>query len=1315
VTRRPQQQSSACRCSQSESTLCTRSKGSDGLQDPGPARGRGRRAGDRAGGAKQRTLLAILLLHRNEVVSTERLLEDLYGADQPATAQKSLQAHVSRLRKVLGADRLLTRGSGYVLETGSEEVDADRFVRRLDAGRGALASGDASGSELALAEALSLWRGAPLDDVSYEAFAQSEIARLEELRVACMEALCEARLALGRHAELVGALERLTSEHPHRERLRSLQMFALYRSGRQADALAAYRDARRVLRDELGLEPSRALQELEQAILRQEPDLDYRPDGRVLADEPTQPPVTPASHAREARKTVTAVFFAVRTWSEHGDRLDPEALRRVTALAFDELRDAVERHGGSVETITSAGLSAVFGVPVVHEDDALRALRAADEARSRLTGLADGLAGAHRARLHVTVGVSTGEVIAGGSDAAQPRATGEPLTTSSRLGQEGDAGDIVLDEATTRVTRHAAIVEPAALGSERALRVVELTVGQRATRRFESEMVGRERERRRLRDAFEQATSDRSCQLFTILGPAGVGKSRLVREFLRDIAGQATVGTGRCLPYGEGITYWPVVEVVKDLAGLDDAESPELSQLRLLALLDGIGGSDAVVQRVAQTIGASAEVAAVEESSWAIRTLFETLASRRPLVVVFDDVHWGETTFLDLVEDIAEQSRDAPLLLVCMARPELVEVRPAWGGGKLNATSVLLEPLSDRECARLIGNLVGETEITADVRSRIAEAAEGNPLFVEEMLSMLVDDGLLVREDGRWAATRDLGRVPVPPTIQALLAARLDQLDPDERTTIEAAAVEGKVFHQGSIESLAPNPSAVPTSLAALVRKELVRPEPSVFSGERAFRFRHLLIRDAAYEAIPKQVRAVLHERHVCWLEDTIGDGSVEYEEIIGYHLEQAFRYRADLGAVDDASRALGRRAAERLGTAGRRAFQRSDAAAGANLVSRAATLLSPSDPLRVELVPNVRTVQGRTDLSWADRVLTEAVEAAATTGDRRLAAHALVQRGFLRLFTGSAVDAPDLIDVANRAITAFDAIGDELGLARAWRLVAQAHYLDHRVAASAAASEQALEHVRLAGDPFEEGEIVEWLVIALLLGPAHASVAIPRCEQLVEETAGRPLLQAQILGALAPLLAMQGKAAEADEVLARGRRIMEAAGEWIWIVSFWRSMVHLWRNDALAAERELRPGYEALKRIGERSHFSSLAHGLANALYMQGRYDETERLTRECEEACRPNDVHSHILWRSTRAKVLARREELDGAMELARDALVLAEQGDFLPAHAGAQEDFSKVLYMAGRTAEARLAMEEAIRLYDEKGNHLAADRARALNTRS
>jgi tetratricopeptide (TPR) repeat protein len=499
--------------------------------------------------------------------------------------------------------------------------------------------------------------------------------------------------------------------------------------------------------------------------------------------------------------------------------------------------------------------------------------------------------------------------------------------------------------------------------------------------------------------------------------------------------------------------------------------------------------------------------------------------------------------------------------------------------------------------------------------------------------------------------------------------------------------------------------AGVRDALQTLARRDLVRSDKAVFSGERGYRFHHLLVRDAAYDAIPKEARAMLHERHAAWLEANLGERALELDEIIGYHYEQAHEYRAALGDATDATRALGRAGAERLGTAGRRAFLRSDGPAGVNLISRSVALLAADDPFRVELVPNVRVVQGLGDLSWADRVLTEAVEAAATNGDRALAAHALVQRGLLRLFTDREVLPGELFDVAERAIAVFDELGDELGLTRAWRLSAQAHYLDRRSRACADASEVALVHARRANDPFEEREIVEWLVIALLLGPAPAPQALARCLDLLDERWDDPLLPAEIAGAAAALAAMQGDAVEAEALIDRARAAMEDADEWIWIVAFWFAFVRVWHGDAVAAENELRPAYDALKRMGagETSHFSSIAHALANALYLQGRYDEAEELTGECERASRPNDIHSQTLWRSVRAKTLARRGELDDARRLGRDAVEFAATSDFLLAHADALSDLGEVYELAGEPQEATRALEGAMELYERKGNVL------------
>ncbi len=1255
------------------------------------------------GGAKQRALLAVLLLHANQVVSQDLLIDALWENDPPEAAHKALHVYVFGLRKLLGKERLQTRAPGYRLRVQGDELDLERFRRLRDQG--------------SFAEALALWRGPPLSDFAYQRFAQAEIARLEDERLACLEEHIERELAAGRHAELTGELEALVAGNPLRERLRSQLMLALYRSGRQAEALEAYQQARSTLVDELGIEPGRELRELQQAILNQDPALELQTKPARQEQREEWPDHADEGHVRqtlerEVRKTITALFLDARIASARSSSVDPEALRRVTAGMLDEVRAAVGPHGGVLETVAGTAVTIVFGLPAVHEDDALRAVRAAKDARDRLSTLSAELKAEIALDIEFTIGISTGEVVAGG-DTNVIGAIGEPLTRSPVLAAAAEPGAIVIDEPTRRRVRDLVVTEPAG----ESWRVVDVPHDSLvAASRLTSPMVGRQRERRRLRDAFGQAEGDRSCQLFTVLGLAGVGKSRLVQEFLAAVAGRALVARGRCLPYGEGITFWPLSEALKEAVGFADSDSPDTVVQKLHSVLRDTPDSSLAARQVAELIDfgdtSASAVGGSGDGFAATRALLEALAHTAPLVLVFDDIHWAEATFLDLVEDLADSLRDSPVLLICLARPELLDLRRGWGGGKVNATSVLLEPLSDAECEQLIGNLVGGANIAEEVAGRIRDAAEGNPLFVEEMLSMLIDDGLLVRAHGGWSATTQLASAPVPPTIQALLAARLDQLDPDERTVIERAAVEGKVFHGGSVSELVPaslRPS-VGEHLQELVRKELVRPYRPDFTAERAYRFRHLMIRDAAYDSIPKTTRAELHERFARWLEQKTGERMTGYEEIVGYHLEQAVRYRAELGRSDETTKALAQEAAQRLGAAGSRAFVRRDAQAAVGLMSRAVALMPQDDPARIDLVPNVRVVQGLSgDLSWADRVLAETVAAAAAADDRRLEAHSLVQLAFLRLFTQPDVTSGELLDVAARAIVAFEELGDELGLARAWRLSAQAHYLARRAGPCAEASAEALEHARLAGDQLEKREIVEWLCVALMLGPTPAAEAAARCETLLEEVHADPILEPTVLAVLGNARAMQGHLDEARELLDRWRQRLAEFGDSIWLFAINFGWVLL-GDDPVAAEQELRPGYEALGRLGEKSHFSSVAGLLARAVCAQGRYDEAERLARESEEAARPNDIHSHVLWRTTRSQVLAQRGDLEAAEELGLEAVAFASTTDFLDSHADALMNLAELRLLAGGQEEAVANAEAALLLYEQKGNVLAADRVRS-----
>jgi class 3 adenylate cyclase len=513
---------------------------------------------------------------------------------------------------------------------------------------------------------------------------------------------------------------------------------------------------------------------------------------------------------REQRKVVTVLFCDVAGSTALGESLDPEALRILMSSYFDVARGAIERHGGTLEKFIGDAVMAVFGVPTVREDDALRAVRAAEELR-------DGVA------IDVRIGVNTGGVVTGTGDTL---VTGDAVNVAARLEQAAAPGEVLLGAGTYRLVRDAVdaeLIPPIeAKGKAEPLtayRLRAVTGDVAVARRSDAPLVGRCRERRMLVDAWDRCTSEGACSLFTILGSAGVGKSRLAAEFLAGL--DARVVSGRCLSYGEGITYWPVVGAVKEL----------------------LAGSVAPNATIAALLGEGQ--APADEIAIAVRKLFEAAAVDRPLVVVFDDIQWGELTFLDLIEHIGDWSRDAPILLLCLARPELLELRPNWGGGKLNATAVLLEPLSTTETDELIDELLDGRGLDPTLRERIRASAEGNPLFVEQMLAMVEESP---------------EQVTVPSTIQALLAARLDQLPASERAALERGSVEGQVFHGSAVAALAPDDPDVPSRLLGLVRKELVRPTVGTLPGDDAFRFRHLLIRDAAYDSLPKAARAELHE-----------------------------------------------------------------------------------------------------------------------------------------------------------------------------------------------------------------------------------------------------------------------------------------------------------------------------------------------------------------------------------------------------------------------------------------------------------------------
>jgi tetratricopeptide (TPR) repeat protein len=918
--------------------------------------------------------------------------------------------------------------------------------------------------------------------------------------------------------------------------------------------------------------------------------------------------------------------------------------------------------------------------------------------------------------------VNTGEVVAGDPSSGQRLVTGDTVNVAARLEQAAGEREVLLGELTYKLVRDAVEVEPVEplelkgksepVPAYRLVSVAE--TGEGWTRRRDAPMVGREAELELLVSKFHEAVATRSPRLVTVIGDAGVGKSRLNDEFLHTVSRGARVLRGRCLSYGDGITFWPLVEAVRQAASIREDDPPETALLKLSALA-GERNAD-VVDRVAAAIGLGAHQFSLEELFWGTRKLFELLARESPLVVLFDDIHWAEPTFLELIEHLLDSTAEAPLLLLCPARHDLLERNPEWAE-RARAARMVLQPLTSADMEAVVGNLLGEAGISNEARARIVASADGNPLFVEQMLSMLIDNGLLRFEDGRWIAASDLADLAVPPTIQALLAARLDSLTDAERAVIEPASVIGHVFAEAAVEALvadAARPS-VHGHLSNLSRKQLVRLDLSAIDEER-FRFSHVLIREAAYNGLLKRARATFHEHFVEWADVVNRERGreTEYEEILGYHLEQAYRYLSELGPIDEHGRELGRDGSRRLASAGRRAFARADMAAAARLLERAASLLEERDRQRLALLPDLSEAlldTGR--FADAGAVAAEAAAAARDSSDSRLEAHAALAHLLLGRYAGEPSWGARVAEETTKIIPALEHAKDYAGLAKAWRLVCLARMNECRFADFLAAAEKDLEYATLAGDRRGQMRAVTGTALAAAFGPTPVDEAIPRCEEVLAQVAGENRRSHGAVAALlARLYAMRGDVERARVLCDESRAVFEDGGSHV--ASLARALdaglVALSADDLDLAERELRRGYDALAAIGETYYTSTIAAILAEVLYEAGRLDEANEFTRVAEEVTSDDDAATQAEWLSVRAKVLARSGQHEQAFALAGEAVQLLSETDALVWQADAIRDEAEVLWLAGRETRAQERFAEAIRRYEAKGDIASARRARA-----
>jgi DNA-binding SARP family transcriptional activator/tetratricopeptide (TPR) repeat protein len=1176
-----------------------------------------------------RALLAFLLLHANEPVSSDRLIDQVWGPDPPKTAGASLQNYISRLRKAIGPELIVSQPPGYLLRVDPERYDLTRFERLTAEARGAEPRERAE----KLRAALALWRGPALDDLSYEPFVRDEVGRLEEERLAALEDCIDAELELGRRdSELIGELEQLVEEHPLRERFRAQLMRVLYRAGRQADALDAFTSAREALTETLGLEPGEELRSLQQAILRQDSSLGTAPE--------------PAAARAPDRRKVTVLFCDLVGSSELAAGLDPEAYRALLSHYFELVRAAIQHHGGTLEKFIGDAVMAVFGVPDLHEDDALRAVRAASEAQAALRG----------EEIAARIGVSTGEVHVLSERGEPLHVSGAVTSIAAQLEGRAPAGGVLVSDETYTLVRdalHAQRLDDAWL--------VEQVVAGAApyARRLDAPLVGRAAELERLHAAYVDARDNARSRVVTVAGEAGIGKTRLMRELVSCVREDARVLVGRCTSYGDGATYLPIAEIVLQATGERSLESIE-------AVLAPDEDAAQVARRIAELVGLAEGPSAPGEAFWAVRRFVEALARERPVVLAIDDIHWAEPTLLDLIEYLGEWTA-APVLVLCGARREFLEERPTWGGPTSTGFVVELRSLDAGEVEKLVLGLAAGP-VDPLVERRIVEQGGGNPLFAEQLLALATE-------------APDLVLAQTPPTVEALIASRLDRLDVSELAVLRRASVVGRRFTRAELEDVTPPEEGQRTDqdLADLTERALLHPRESVYI------FHHVLVRDVAYRSLPKAERADLHERAARGLDRR--DGA---EEIVGYHFEQAHRFLDEVGRLDDRAHELAAAGAERLEGAGLRAWKRSDAPAAANLLSRAVKLAPDDGPIcELALALNVRGERAR------------AMELLADVRDAR----AEMERAFLQSLS-EPDRAGDLLELATAAIPVFEQAGDNRALGRAWYCVAHVRggfYCEY------GAMEEAAERVaacyRRAGWSFSGA--VDLLGVALNFGPRPVDEAIARLELTAADSGYRDV-EANAAIWLGCLEAMRENFDVARAHVEGARVAFRELGLMAGVVdSCGRALgtIETLAGSPTAAERSLRDACLFWQELRNAPVLATRAAELAAALYEQGRYDESAKWLRVASESAGDDDLDALLTRQPVEARLRARQGDMEEAERVARANVKLAERTDALNRHADALLALSEVLDLAGSPGESRECLRQAVALYERKGNLAAA----------
>ena len=999
------------------------------------------------------------------------------------------------------------------------------------------------------------------------------------------------------------------------------------------------------------------------------------------------------------RRLITVLFCDIVGSTELAERLDAERLRKVLDRYFGAMRGAIQRHGGTVEKFIGDAVAGTFGIPEAHEDDALRAVRAALEMQGAAAEI-DAEIDDPGVRMVVRIAIHCGEAFADEAAAIQGRIAGDVFNTAARLQAAAEPGDVVVSAAAERMLHRR--VNFAALGAIElkgkakpvgAYRVVGI---RPMSARFETPLVGRERPLRLLNEALRDSIDNHVCILVTVLAPPGVGKSRLATSFADAVREHVTVLVGQTPSYGNGVTFAPLVELLSQAAGrpLGDAEEvATVLRQRVAGQRDGA----AIGERIAQVLGVGETLAS--EASWAVRRLLEVLASERPLAVVLEDLHWAEAPMLDLADAVIGRIH-GPVLFLGLARPEFLEERPTWAAGKLRAITSTLPPLPPEDARQLAEQLLGG-KAPALVVERVCQIAEGNPLYLEQLTAMLADQGLLV--DGRWAGAGD---VEIPATLQALLAARLDRLDPVPRLILERASVEGRRFRITAISALAPevSPGEVEGAIASLEQKGLVRPEEEV---DGRWQFAHALVREAVYRSISKELRANLHERLADWIMTEDAD-QADVDESVARHLENALLLRQELGERGERSAGLSERAGGLFAAAGSRAFAALDYITSSDLLGRAAALLPLQSPDRLALLPNLGAAladSGRAEESEA--LLAEGITQARAVGSEREALRATVQLLSNRIY-GSYTDAEiDSSAVeARRALDAFTGLNDSAGMAEAAIALDNLAYVRGRIAEAQMWASEALRHALDAGRPREATQGAGDLLGFAIVGPVPFDEFPATALGLPSQ--GEPMPDSVSHGLMAVAALAAGDDGGFQEHLGRWRDLLDRHGlAWLAAHAMEIAMVEMFVGKAEAAERRIREARDFFVAIGNLWYVSIADELLCEAVGAQDRPREFLKLADAFAATVLVADRQNLI----KRQLVLARSHLLRGspveAETAARRGLALAEQTDLVLDHTNALLMLADILDALDRGDDAATARGEALIKLRVKGNLAAVAR--------